>query len=934
MGEANEFDGPKPVIINLDKDQNTRALDEGEIIHPREFELVIELIKNSLEKINSSGNDKTKNEGCNDHKRRTEFARYHDTITISGARGTGKTTFILSILRKIENSQCPTGSANDRVLSEVEVLEVIDPTLIEEKTHILVNIISKIKYSVTKSASFRNFLSDEESCLREFRSWEESFNDLAEGLPVLDGIGKDRLTGSEWDDPEYVMNEGVRKAKSANDLERNFHRFVNESLKIINKNAFVICFDDIDTNFTKGWPVLEVLRKYLTSPRIITLLSGDFELYSTIVRKSQWKNLEIDIVDGESKETLDHYKLLVSQLENQYLLKVLRPERRVTLSSLFNNIRFRGIPYLVKQKKQTSEKVTDISIENQHLEDFYKINLFDRFAIRSTRERETVFRFVGNLPMRTQIQLLQAITTRRKETSRAVFDVFQSNWNEWNSNYTFMFDLPDSFPITLMDFLIKTHIVIPGSYLIPNNSSFSINAALFASGIYFQDLSQNMPHFIFESLLRIGLTHEMGRILANESVDKDSKAFDLYLEHCKILSEKDLRIITGFFNSFDLNQATKKSSSSVTPVGGVELFALYATSKNNKESRIDAILKAEGDLLIYILGYIPLSIVSDNRGYRSPIYSIFNLLGYLGELLRWNSSLGKSNEKDILSYLFNQPSVIAYPFRKGRSDNKKLGKDLEPGKLPEMIFPSENLEGFLKILTDWLGQKVQPPSTNFLVRVSSRSFENLEALSNSNFESLAEWMSLVVLVFLNSVLIEESLDQEDLVSEGTDSKVEKVDRKLVDRSIRQTKIISSSLHFVDNLKMTSFTPKKFELTYWFISCPLLTAFVDITSLRLSSSKPEDAKLLKLFKPNAQLIETLKKVDIRDSELGPRELNDGDLENILLFCTTNGFTYRRIANMKLETFINKVITPCFDEDVKLDEKDFKELKEKIKKSKKL
>lgn len=37
--------GDKVVNIKLDYDQNTRALKVEEIIHPREFELVINLIK-------------------------------------------------------------------------------------------------------------------------------------------------------------------------------------------------------------------------------------------------------------------------------------------------------------------------------------------------------------------------------------------------------------------------------------------------------------------------------------------------------------------------------------------------------------------------------------------------------------------------------------------------------------------------------------------------------------------------------------------------------------------------------------------------------------------------------------------------------------------------------------------------------------------------
>ncbi|MCD8079453.1 MAG: hypothetical protein LUF04_03295 [Bacteroides sp.] len=51
-----------------------------------------------------------------------------------------------------------------------------------------------------------------------------------------------------------------------------------------------MAFDDVDTDFAKGWPVMETIRKYLTSPQLITILSGDINLYTLLIRKKQWEN--------------------------------------------------------------------------------------------------------------------------------------------------------------------------------------------------------------------------------------------------------------------------------------------------------------------------------------------------------------------------------------------------------------------------------------------------------------------------------------------------------------------------------------------------------------------------------------------------------------------------------------------------------------------
>lgn len=58
----------------------------------------------------------------------------------------------------------------------------------------------------------------------------------------------------------------------------------------------MIPFDDIDTDFKKGFEILEVLRKYITSGQIITILTGDLELYSKLVRKANWKCFDDDFL--------------------------------------------------------------------------------------------------------------------------------------------------------------------------------------------------------------------------------------------------------------------------------------------------------------------------------------------------------------------------------------------------------------------------------------------------------------------------------------------------------------------------------------------------------------------------------------------------------------------------------------------------------------
>jgi hypothetical protein len=68
--------------------------------------------------------------------------------------------------------------------------------------------------------------------------------------------------------------------------------FLDCACKRYGNVELIIIFDDIDTSLDKGIIILEVLRKYLTTPKIIAVLLGDIELYSTLVRQMQWKKID------------------------------------------------------------------------------------------------------------------------------------------------------------------------------------------------------------------------------------------------------------------------------------------------------------------------------------------------------------------------------------------------------------------------------------------------------------------------------------------------------------------------------------------------------------------------------------------------------------------------------------------------------------------
>lgn len=345
------------IFIKIEDGIQTKAFNENNVIHKDAFERVKTLIIQNLEKAkNYNPNEK--------------FERVHNTITINGERGAGKTSFMLSIKQKYEN--------DNKSDNEIEVLDILDPTLISTRQHVFILLISMIEEKVNKiyDDKCRDKKYDD-----KYKEWKESLEKLAKGLNQLDGIGTNPYAQDLWDDSALVMAKGLSMAKAGRDLERKFHKFVNKSLEILNKKAFLLFIDDIDTDFSKGWDVLEVLRKYITTPQIIPIMAGNFELYENLVRNEKsklFKNLvEFDeklpnISNEPYAEKVKHYQNQMDELTQQYLIKVMQPINMVNLH------RF----YFYLQTNKYIFKVNDIKFQSfveKIYEKFFKKYYLDQY---------------------------------------------------------------------------------------------------------------------------------------------------------------------------------------------------------------------------------------------------------------------------------------------------------------------------------------------------------------------------------------------------------------------------------------------------------------------------------------------------------------------------------------------------------------------------
>lgn len=313
--------GRETIVLDLAQSEAGTLRSTDSLIQKKAQARLHKLIENQLQEISSSdATPRLKKTSPSPSNLELSYLRRHNAILVEGGRGSGKTTFLLNVLGSIDRRD----DIFQDVGRNVRVLPMVDPTLIETKQHIIVVILAMIEAAVEGYA-------DEDGYLESARQ------ELAEGLGLLDGIGNTAAYGAEWEDASWVMSRGLEKARRGHSFERKLNTYIDRALALLRLKAFVLSFDDIDTNFAHGFTILETIRKYLTSPRLVIILSGDLDLYGRLLRQNIYKTFGQQVLDsdvaiaGRSKLDLGSSVL---ELEEQYLLKIVPPQKRIAMLSV------------------------------------------------------------------------------------------------------------------------------------------------------------------------------------------------------------------------------------------------------------------------------------------------------------------------------------------------------------------------------------------------------------------------------------------------------------------------------------------------------------------------------------------------------------------------------------------------------------------------
>lgn len=694
----------EPIIIPLEKSTNaTSSFDTNNLFQREALNKIKYLIEKNFEEM----------KGYTFPKDETSFDRFHNAITILGERGTGKTSFLINLEKSFPDEK-------------YIFLDPLDPTLFEDKQNILVSIISLIADEINAK--------DE---IKDKDNWIDYLTKLSDGLNLLDGIGSNPMQKDIWDDSRIILDKGLTSAHSGINFEKNFHKFIDESLNILKSDLFILRFDDIDTSVLKGWPVLEVIRKYLTTPKIQIIISGDINLFSKLVRLKQWENLE-KLTEFEKNTNLNE---TIDQLEEQYLTKILKPENRIYLQSLESILK--KTPNLIEIEFKKEKNLT--------IEIIYEDIANKIFILERKRDKETFQKILLKLPIRTNIQILTAYYNNlynNKNYEGFLHDfalIFMTNFSKFNFKFEDTFTLT-SYKENIISYLIDKLVFIKNymnlssikdlKSLQPKYDDKDLNLFLiYLNASVVNSISKSVS-IIFDWYLK---KFYFFKILENYSNEKkyDENTLINYLNISSPLIETSTRINGILFtedkNGYENYAKVYMQKRQVKDNG--EGYDTYISLLNQKFQKISPNTLTTFSILHNIIFN---KVRAKNESVTYLNTSILNIFSFIGSILNFK----KEEEESFDNYV--KPLITDKVINAFVED---IYSDIIVNEIEENF---ENI-GLLKELEKWIESKnkVIPFSIQLIEDIWNEFYDREKSIKNTN--KVGEFLELQIFVFLNAI---------------------------------------------------------------------------------------------------------------------------------------------------------------------------------------
>ncbi|HDS1201761.1 TPA: hypothetical protein QD004_001033 [Shewanella algae] len=308
------------IIIDLFAANLPGSTKEGDLIQKALRDQLVESIRSSITLPISNDS--------------SEVARFMDesgrnVFFVDGTRGAGKTTFINSVVKSLNSDK---GDAS----VSIKCLPTIDPTKLPRHEPILVTVTARLNKMI--SDKLRGCWSSNDH-KKQKEQWQSHLEQLQRGLHLL----TDKEYKPEYFSDALKLDAQLDYSIGGQDLSEIFDLLVECACEILGCKAILISFDDIDTQFDTGWDVLESIRKFFNSQKLVVVATGDLRLYSQLIRGKQYDNYGKTLLDQEKESArLAERGYMVEHLEQQYLLKLFPVQKRIQLKTMLQLVGEKG----------------------------------------------------------------------------------------------------------------------------------------------------------------------------------------------------------------------------------------------------------------------------------------------------------------------------------------------------------------------------------------------------------------------------------------------------------------------------------------------------------------------------------------------------------------------------------------------------------------
>lgn len=754
------------------------------------------------------------------------------TYFIDGTRGAGKSTFLryayqnLGHQVKSERQNRNNDAMGHRAVNVLPLM-YLDPSRIESSEHVLLHILKRLT-QLAKCRMDRSAAGE-----REQENFRKYFQDLAGGLHVLSG----NRSGLDDLDAELFLDHGLERAADSQRLRGKLHTVIGSVCTMYGADALVLAIDDADTKAELAMEVLECLRKYLDTPQVVALVTGDLEMYSLLVQNHFQKDFASED-KGLNADRRKQQDRMVEHLEDQYLLKLFPIQRRLQLKTLHT-----------LSERQTY-LVTTPGVDKTHtLRDAVDQIATQGLRLRSKADKTLFREHVLKLPVRSVLQLLSTYykllsesdfakpTDAASEALRATalsslyrHDVDVESIAEGDLHAT----IEAAFNLSVRDGEPDTAV-----YLRPQARDASLRSAYVSLAADVARLCESNPARAITYMLVTAGSSNIFHLVAK--MTKKSGAASAGAEDALELQKKIKQYLSVGRTDSALNWSWHATAALIgaSTSNGWELRQGIVGVRTGKQRGANTFDDQLSKALATLNGRLYPAIAFSQSAVKKPsntlrYLSIFNTLGLIANLLDLGGEVGEERTKaiaDQLNKVRNTPTVSLPNW----SDLIASDSDSASASEDEDEDEDEDGDHSIDLLVDrvenWL-QICEPlkehfrPSAVLLGKIWNRLYFSLDNISSTmratskklDDERCVKAMELFSWALINACLVEE-VDyhhREDGFAEGA-----------INRSNPRSSgelVIRKFIRGADS-KDIDVTPTIAPLTYMIASCPLLLGLI-------------------------------------------------------------------------------------------------------------